>query len=72
MPPPPVSPDQILDYAPRNKARIVEVDANVAAYFGDLFRDMREGLKSAAAEAAAAKKPGGSLSSANVSKCLRK
>jgi hypothetical protein len=54
MPPPAISPDQILDYAPRNKARIVEIDANVAAYFGDLFRDMREGLKGSAA---AGKKP---------------
>jgi hypothetical protein len=62
MPPPPISPDQILDYAPRNKARIVEVDANVAAYFGDLFKEMREGLKGAAA-GAPVKKTGGSLSS---------
>lgn len=48
MPPPPISPDQILDYAPRQKARIVQVDANVAAYFGDLFRDLRTGLRDAA------------------------
>jgi hypothetical protein len=48
MPPPPISPDQILEYAPRQKARIVQVDANVAAYFGDLFRDLRTGLREGA------------------------
>ena len=40
MPPPAVSPDQILDYAPRG-SRIVRVDANVVAYFGDLFQALR-------------------------------
>lgn len=48
MPPPAISPDQILDGAPR-KARVVHVDANVVAYFGDLFHAFRVGLKGAAA-----------------------
>jgi hypothetical protein len=73
MPPPAISPDQILDYAPRNKARIVEIDANVAAYFGDLFRDMREGLKGAGAAGkkqkltAAHKAPSGTAAARNRS-----
>jgi hypothetical protein len=41
--PPPVTPEQILDYAPRHP-RVLRVDANVAAYFGDLFHNMRTGL----------------------------
>jgi hypothetical protein len=41
--PPAISPDQILDYAPR-KARVVRVDANTIAYFGDLFHAMRQSL----------------------------
>lgn len=44
MPPPAISPDQILDYAPKQKARIVSVDANVVAYFGDMFAGLRKGL----------------------------
>lgn len=47
MPPPAISPDQILDYAPPSKARIVKVDANVVAYFGDLFRSLRTSLTAA-------------------------
>ncbi len=39
--PPSISPDQILDYAPR-KARILRVDANVLAYFGDMIHAMRQ------------------------------
>jgi hypothetical protein len=57
MPPPAVSPDQIRDYAPIKRARIVEVDANVAAYFGDLFRELRKGLQQAALDAKASKNP---------------
>lgn len=43
--PPAISPDQILDYAPR-KARIVRVDANVVAYFGDMLHSLSSRLKS--------------------------
>jgi hypothetical protein len=43
MPPPAVSPDQILDYAPRGH-RIVRVEANVAAYFADMFAALRQTL----------------------------
>jgi hypothetical protein len=57
MPPPAVSPDQILDHAPKTKARIVKVDANVAAYFGDLFHAMRKGLKEATTAGAPTLKP---------------
>ncbi len=46
MPPPAVSPDQILDYAPRTH-RIVRVEANVAAYFADLFAALRKTLSDA-------------------------
>jgi hypothetical protein len=45
MPPPAVSPDQILDYAPRG-SRIVRVDSNVVAYFGDLFQAFRTAVAS--------------------------
>jgi hypothetical protein len=38
--PPAVSPDQILDYAPRG-SRILRIDANIVAYFGDLFQSFR-------------------------------
>lgn len=44
MPPPAISPDQILDYAPRG-ARVVSMDANVIAYFGDLFQAFRSSLR---------------------------
>lgn len=46
MPPPAVSPDQILDYAPRTH-RIVRVEANVAAYFADMFAAIRHTLTAA-------------------------
>jgi hypothetical protein len=51
-----VSPDQILDYAPRG-SRVVQMDANVVAYFGDLFQAFRSSLQdlSAPASAGAAK-----------------
>lgn len=61
MPPPSVSPDQIRDYAPAKRARIVQVDANVAAYFGDLFRELRKGVQQAVVEAKASKNPLGLL-----------
>lgn len=57
MPPPAVSPDQILDHAPKVKARIVKVDANVAAYFGDLFFGLRKGLKDSVGGPAVPSKP---------------
>jgi hypothetical protein len=50
MPPPAVSPDQILDYAPRGH-RIVRVEANVAAYFADMFTALRHTLSAASPKA---------------------
>jgi hypothetical protein len=50
MPPPAVSPDQILDYAPRTH-RIVRVEANVAVYFADLFAALRHSLTAASPKA---------------------
>jgi hypothetical protein len=47
MPPPAVTPEQIEEYAPRMPARILKVDANVAAYFGDFFHALRAGLTKA-------------------------
>lgn len=44
--PPAISPDQILDYAPR-KARFLRLDANVLAYFGDFFHTLRHSAKAA-------------------------
>ena len=38
-----VSPDYILEAS--RAARILKVDANVIAYFGDYFHAVREGLK---------------------------
>ena len=38
--PPAISPDQILDHAPR-KARILRMDANVVAYFGDMLHGLK-------------------------------
>lgn len=38
-----VSPDYILESAPR-AARILKVDANVIAYFGDYFHAVQKGL----------------------------
>jgi hypothetical protein len=50
--PPAISPDQILAYAPKVKARVVKIDANVAAYFGDMFYAMKKSIGSAAKAAA--------------------
>ena len=47
MPPPAVTAEQIEEYAPRMPARTLKVDANVAAYFGDLFHALRVGLSKA-------------------------
>ena len=44
MPPPPIQPDSILEYVPK-AARVLKVDANVIAYFGDLFHAFQEGLR---------------------------
>jgi hypothetical protein len=46
--PPAISPDQILEHAPR-KARILRVDANVLAYFGDMFHAVRHAAVSSKA-----------------------
>jgi hypothetical protein len=43
LPPPAVSPDQILDHAPR-KARVIRLDANVVAYFGDMLLGLRSAI----------------------------
>jgi len=39
------SPEYILEYDPREK-RIIKVEANVVAYFGDLFHALRMALDS--------------------------
>lgn len=39
-------PDDILENAPKGP-RIIQVEANVIAYFGDLFQALKEGLKQA-------------------------
>jgi hypothetical protein len=41
--PSPVSPESILDDAPTG-SRVLKVDANVIAYFGDYFHAFRTGL----------------------------
>jgi hypothetical protein len=64
--PPAISPDQILDYAPR-KARVVRVDANTIAYFGDLFHAMRQSLFIGAPGMSARKVPASTASSQNRS-----
>lgn len=64
--PPAISPDQILDYAPR-KARVVRVDANTIAYFGDLFHAMRQSLLTSTPGMSARKGPAGTASSQNRS-----
>ena len=51
MVPPAISPDQILDHAPR-KARILRVDANAIAYFGDLFHAWKVALRQSVAGSA--------------------
>jgi len=38
-----VTPDTILDYSP-TAPRVLKVDANVIAYFGDYFHAFRQGL----------------------------
>jgi hypothetical protein len=42
--PPPIHPDSILEYEPK-VSRIIKVDANVIAYFGDFFHAFREGFR---------------------------
>lgn len=69
MPPPAVSPDQILDYAPRTH-RIVRVEANVAAYFADMFAAIRSTLTDAPRSAqlsTARKAPSNTASAQNQS-----
>jgi hypothetical protein len=41
--PPPITPEAILEAAPK-KTRVLRVDANVVAYFGDLLSAMRKGI----------------------------
>jgi len=43
MPPPVVSADQILDYAPTH-SRVIPMEANVIAYFGDFLHAWKEGV----------------------------
>ena len=42
--PPPITPEAILDAAPK-KTRVLRLDANVIAYFGDLFHAWKVGMK---------------------------
>ena len=41
-----MTPDDILERAPKGP-RIIKVEANVIAYFGDLFQAMKQGIKHA-------------------------
>lgn len=50
MPPPGISPEQILEHAPR-EAKVLRLDANVIAYFGDLLNAFRQGVKQGITEA---------------------
>jgi hypothetical protein len=43
-----VTPDAILEYSP-TASRVLKVDANVIAYFGDYFHAFRQGLIAAPA-----------------------
>jgi len=43
MPPPPITPETILETAPK-KTRKIQVDANVVAYFGDMLHALRKGV----------------------------
>ena len=52
MPPPSISPEQILEHAPR-EAQVLRLDANVIAYFGDLLNAFRQGVKQGITEAPA-------------------
>jgi hypothetical protein len=47
--PSPVTPDQILDAAPK-VARPLKVEANTVAYFADLFWQLRESIRIKAAQ----------------------
>ena len=38
------TPDEILDAAPKG-TRVIQVEANVVAYFGDFFHAWKEGVK---------------------------
>jgi len=38
------TPDQILDSAPK-ATRVIRVEANVIAYFGDFFQAWKEGIR---------------------------
>ena len=40
------TPEYILDYDPRER-RVIKVEANVVAYFGDLFHALRAALSEA-------------------------
>jgi hypothetical protein len=46
MPPPAVLPETILECAP-TESRVLKVDANVIAYFGDYFHAFQTGLRQA-------------------------
>jgi hypothetical protein len=39
-----MTPDDILENAPKGP-RIIKIEANVVAYFGDLFQAMKQGIK---------------------------
>ena len=39
-----LTPDDILDNAPKGP-RVIKMEANVVAYFGDLFQAMKQGIK---------------------------
>jgi hypothetical protein len=45
--PPAITPAQILEYAPKVKVRVLKIDANVPAYFGDMFYAIRKSFTSA-------------------------
>lgn len=59
MPPPPVTPEQILLYGKR-QSRLIHLEANVIGYFGHIFRQKMS--SSAAARAVTAIRVPGALS----------
>lgn len=49
--PPPIQAESILEYVPK-APRVLKVDMNVIAYFGDLFHAFQQGLSASPATSA--------------------
>jgi len=63
--PPPIQPESILEYVPK-ASRVLKLEANIIAYFGDLFYAFQQGL-SASPVTSARKAPADTASSQNQS-----